>query len=178
MLAFRLQKREEIFNEFVQADSTHARKFGGTGLGLAISSKLVEAMGGEIGIESAPGGGSQFWFTIPAVVVTKAPVAPAAPLDGMRVAIVTRNAVLRNGLTEQIVAAGGLARSCRTAVRSCVPTSSWSMRAQALTPIRRRSRMQASPLSFWSHPRPAPACRNSSAWVLRAIWSNLSARPA
>ena len=102
-----IAKRDEIFNEFVQADSTHARKFGGTGLGLAISRKLVEAMGGEIGIESVPGGGSQFWFTIPSVVVRPAPVALAAPLNGMRVAIVTRNAVLRAGLTEQIVSAGG-----------------------------------------------------------------------
>ena len=102
-----LEKRDEIFNEFVQADSSHARKFGGTGLGLAISRKLVEAMGGEIGIEEAEGGGSQFWFTIPAVVVRPAPVALAAPLHGMRVAIVTRNGVLRAGLTEQIVAAGG-----------------------------------------------------------------------
>src|SRR5581483_6304247 len=52
-------KREEIFHEFVQAESGHARKFGGSGLGLAISKKLVEAMGGEIGIEDAPGGGSE-----------------------------------------------------------------------------------------------------------------------
>ena len=59
-----LAKREEIFNEFVQADSSHARKFGGTGLGLAISTQLVEAMGGEIGIDAcqaaAASSGSRF----------------------------------------------------------------------------------------------------------------------
>ena len=101
------EKRDEIFHEFVQADSSHARKFGGSGLGLAISKKLVEAMGGEIGIEEAPGGGSQFWFTLPQVVVRPALVATEAPLAGVRAAIVTRNPILRDGLAAQIRAGGG-----------------------------------------------------------------------
>ncbi|NNG14201.1 MAG: hypothetical protein HKM22_03490 [Gammaproteobacteria bacterium] len=64
------ETQDEIFEKFYQVDATSTREYGGAGLGLAICKRLVEAMSGDIGIESIPGKGSHFWFNLPYVEAT------------------------------------------------------------------------------------------------------------
>ena len=87
-----------IFNKFSQVDASTTRKYGGTGLGLAISKQLSELMGGQSGVTSNEGVGSEFWFTIKMAVQgergPKEPI-PTADLKGLRVLIVDDNATNR-----------------------------------------------------------------------------------
>lgn len=70
------EEQKPLFQAFNQADNSAQREESGTGLGLAICKKLVEGMGGEIGIDSAPGKGSTFWFTLRAERDIKRQVSP------------------------------------------------------------------------------------------------------
>ncbi|WMC11674.1 ATP-binding protein [Oceanimonas pelagia] len=64
------EQQDRIFDRFTQADESISRRYGGTGLGLAISRRLIEAMGGSLTLDSAPGRGSRFGFTLPLTTVS------------------------------------------------------------------------------------------------------------
>ena len=103
------EKMDRLFKEFSQVDGSTTRQYGGTGLGLSISRQLAELMGGEAGVSSEEGKGSEFWFTArfnkQAVEAHKESILPS-DLHGVRVLIVDDSATSREILTARFISWG------------------------------------------------------------------------
>ncbi|MBI1330590.1 MAG: hypothetical protein GC166_11900 [Alphaproteobacteria bacterium] len=94
-----------IFEPFMQGDNSYARRHEGPGLGLAVAKRIVEFMGGEIGVDSETGHGASFWFTVPATQVTHVPRYEASPIasdapppSGLAILVSASDEALRNQL--------------------------------------------------------------------------------
>jgi len=110
-------KQSNIFESFIQADGTTTRRYGGTGLGLSISRRLVEMMGGEIGVESEPSKGSRFWFTVTLEKQEELKddlLQIPADIRGMRMLVVDDNRTNRTILVKMLESFGYCAESAES----------------------------------------------------------------
>ncbi len=100
-IGLKAEQQQNLFERFTQADGSTTRQYGGTGLGLSISNQLVKLMNGEIGVESQPGMGTTFWFTL---VLTNADVSvprrQTNDLSGRKILVVDDSATSRQLLKE------------------------------------------------------------------------------
>jgi len=115
------EQQAKLFQPFTQADGSTTRRYGGTGLGLTICKRLVEMMGGRIGLDSRVGEGSSFWFTVRCVLqpegVQSVATIPAA-LRGRRVLIVDDHATSRRVLEQHLRGQGVMYESADNGFRA------------------------------------------------------------
>jgi signal transduction histidine kinase/HPt (histidine-containing phosphotransfer) domain-containing protein len=182
------EKVHKLFQSFSQADTSTTREYGGTGLGLAISKGLVQLMGGEMWVESAPGRGSTFCYTIP---LLSAPAGEACTvystnpeLAGLRVLLVERNASVR-GLLKRYLTAWGMQPSEVTDLKAAadllctgqgfdvmaveVAGSSTDDPGAIATALRRLANNPSLPLILFTTMSTRPGTRSSTQYVTKPV---------
>ena len=117
--------QKTLFNPFTQADSSTSRKYGGTGLGLSITGKLIELMGGQIGVESKENEGSTFWFEIPVSVVIGEQINDSSDtfykpdlLDGIKILSVEDHPKASLEIKNSLESAGAKVTICKNLVEA------------------------------------------------------------
>jgi signal transduction histidine kinase/DNA-binding NarL/FixJ family response regulator/HPt (histidine-containing phosphotransfer) domain-containing protein len=101
------EAQRKIFESFAQADQSTTRRYGGTGLGLAIAKQLTTMMGGEIGVDSKPGEGSTFWFTVSLGITSEEAEDPKRKLlSGIRALVVDGTGSSREAFSAQLASLG------------------------------------------------------------------------
>jgi PAS domain S-box-containing protein len=155
------EAQAKLFRAFEQADTSTTRKFGGTGLGLAIARQIVELWGGRIGVESAPGKGSTFWFELPTPYGNREDPAHGAPrpaaLDGVRALVVDDNATNRR-ILERYLAAWGMevetAEDAREALRAVERAAEAARPFEFVLLDFHMPEVDGTELAGWLHARP------------------------
>jgi CheY-like chemotaxis protein/HPt (histidine-containing phosphotransfer) domain-containing protein len=136
-----------LFTAFAQAESSTARRFGGTGLGLSICRRLVEMMGGQIGVESELGTGCSFWFELPLAPAAEQPAPPPPDLEGLSLLIVDDLPEARQAMAAALRARGALVREAGTLIEAAAELRSIRPPDLALVDLPQPLELLLNPLS-------------------------------
>ncbi|MBZ4194293.1 MAG: response regulator [Candidatus Contendobacter sp.] len=144
------EKQNLVFSAFTQADGAITRKYGGTGLGLTISRRLVELMGGQIGLTSDPGQGSTFYFTVQLGVASLAkPPVELPPIAGWRALIVDDVAINQRLIAELLEQAGARIATTDTVVAALAQLREWRSNGQPAQLLALDSRLREGSSLDW-----------------------------
>ncbi len=111
-----IEQQSKLFTPFAQVDASTTRRFGGTGLGLSICRRLIELMGGTIGVDSESARGSRFWFEIEMPMAVTQPISPeVTELGGCEILLVEDHEVNQRIVTSQLASVGCRVTSAATA---------------------------------------------------------------